>query len=271
MVRPPDDALQVIRPHPPDPVRGEVWLRALLRAFDGSEPELIKDAGRVSVWSARPVGEEVVVKCWDLRPLRRRVQALEVPTATTIAIVRGRRGRARVECLIMGRVPGMTVLDVIAQGRAVRAEHALAERLGKQAARLGKMGAFNRDHKPSNLVVRVAERPAMRLANEAPAAAAEEIVLVDCAGVRACRGRDRGLARMLAALVIEPTGCGCPPRRALMWRCVLAAVGSERRRARQVWLAVAEIVRRHGDPSPRVNPLGTSRVSAGEARKGVGM
>ena len=75
---------------------------------------------------------------------------------------------------------------------------------------------------------------------------------------------------MLSSLVIEAIGTGRRPRRALMARVLNELVAQRRRdegyndplskasrheRVRGLWVATAERVAAHGDPTPRTNPL----------------
>jgi hypothetical protein len=96
-----------------------------------------------------------------------------------------------------------------------------------------------------------------------------EPVVIDCVAIRygPMTSSRAGAHRMLASLVIEPTGCGCPPRRSLMMRALRAALesGREPRRlpreqekadTRALWRAVRDRVERHKDARPAVNPLG---------------
>lgn len=182
-----------------------------------------------------------------------------VATARVLALARARVDGMDSELLVMERVEGPTLLRVMADVRAgaagalgVRAQHAIARQVGRQVAQMGEL--FNRDHKPSNLMV------------EGGVGAQSRVVLIDCEGVR--RAVIPGAARMFASLVIEPTGCGVPPRRALMMRALrgwLEGAGleegpvdraQERSMVRMMWGDVARLVARHGDPTPRVNPLG---------------
>ena len=144
-----------------------------------------------------------------------------------------------------------------------RAQHAIARAVGEQIAQMEEL--FNRDHKPSNLIV------------ERWTTSAAPVAIIDCEGVR--RATIPGAARMFASLVIEPTGCGVRPRRALMMRAVRAFIDLElgigtpeapihaprtnadvprseyRRMRRMVWDDAARVVAHHGDPRPKVNPL----------------
>lgn len=122
-----------------------------------------------------------------------------------------------------------------------------------------------------------------------PLATGVVLAVIDAVGIRRrpVRGPagvagsgERARARMLRDLILEPLGCGLRPRRALMMRTLLAALDrpdawpriagaptppmqtpepADRRalaRARaRLWRDVAARVHRHGDPTPRVDPL----------------
>lgn len=158
------------------------------------------------------------------------------------------------------RGPGATAERPAGQANGVRAELAIARELGRQIARMIANGRFNRDHKPSNLII-------------AAGADGPSVAVIDCVAILPLsRGGGAGVAmeRMLASLAIEPLGVGVPPRRSLVVATLRAALGLERggrsgartsrraarRRVRELWLSVAERVRAQGDPTPKVNPLG---------------
>jgi tRNA A-37 threonylcarbamoyl transferase component Bud32 len=253
-------------------VRGEdagAWAGALGGGAWLSSARTLKAEGGARVLAASLLGRGVVVKVREIRgPWARLKCALGrgkgdrhwrgaalltgkgIATARVFALARGRLGGRECEMLAMEHVHGPTLLRVMDAARrggagapGVREQHALARAVGLQVARMGEL--FNRDHKPSNLIVR-----------------GGEIVVIDCEGVR--RAVIPGAARMFASLLIEPTGCGVPPRRSLRMRAVLAWAeagdagggrAAHRAAAREAWAEAARVVSRHGDPTPRVNPL----------------
>lgn len=181
----------------------------------------------------------------------------------------------------MERLSGPSVLEILAAARGrhdstrgdaadapqaallgPRRQLALARELGRQLRRLIGHGRFNRDHKPSNLIVLSADhRP--------------RVAIIDCVAilpVSRAGGPGEALQRMLASLYIEPSGVGAPPRRSLILATLHGALGIDRpaspgaprilrshrvdrRRLRALWNSVADRVRSHGDPTPRVDPL----------------
>lgn len=178
-------------------------------------------------------------------------------TGRPMALGRRIRGATIEEILIVEFVPGRTVLEhLAANDLTVRRQHAAARELGRMVARLAERGRFNRDSKPSNLVLTGDER----------------IAILDTVAIRRRgplgKGRDGG---MLASLVIEPIGTGNRPRRTLMMRVIRAWIdaaaeqgvlgaGPLDARARHTivgvcWRDLDRLVTRHGDPRPRTDPL----------------
>lgn len=259
-------------------IRGEdaaAWRDALGDGAWMSSASELKAEGGSRVVGAAVRGRGVVVKVRELRGAWARLKCVlgrgkgdrhwrgaallagkGVATARVLALARARVDGAESELLVMERVEGVTLLRVMAYVRSgapgapgVREQHALARAVGRQVAQMGEL--FNRDHKPSNLMV------------EGIGGAEPRVVLIDCEGVR--RAVIPGAARMFASLVIEPTGCGVPPRRGLMMRALRAwaegagapaSMKERRSMERMMWAEAARVVAHHGDPTPRVNPLG---------------
>jgi hypothetical protein len=164
--------------------------------------------------------------------------------------------------MVLEFVKGKTLLEVLDEiargvGPGVREQHAIARAVAEMMVTMvAKAGVYNRDHKPSNLVVRSDEKGAWTVA------------LIDCVGLRWVWPADDGDSRrMWASLMIEPIGCGCRPRRAL-WGRVLMSMGWRgqpwwwrkapvRLRDLRFWVVapVADVIAEHGDARPRVNPL----------------
>jgi hypothetical protein len=212
-----------------------------------------------------------------------------VPTARCLALLtqRARRGldrQAPATWLVMERLDGPTLLELIARAQAPHAarpagpahptlspceQHAVARAVGLRLARLVACGLANRDAKPSNWIV--------------TRNAGGELVpaVIDCVGLR--RATPARVARMLAALVIEPIGVGVPIRRTLMLRTLTAFLdpagasdqspavpagrgGSPRRPTRpqpcELWHRVARVVESHlarpGGARPSINPLAST-------------
>lgn len=171
-----------------------------------------------------------------------------IDTAPCLAMAHDASVIARCDYLVMEQLTGPTVLDVLAGARrrdagevshaddaplgnpcavprsdirraiGVRDELAIAREIGRQVARLIEHGRFNRDHKPSNLIV--VRRPG-----------GVRVAVIDCVAILPLwRGGGAGAAmeRMLASLCIEPMGIGVVPRRSLVLATLRAALGIER-------------------------------------------
>jgi tRNA A-37 threonylcarbamoyl transferase component Bud32 len=243
---------------------GEAWASALAEGRWQRAARVLKRDGRTTVYRTRLLEREVVIKCWELGRKARlqavfgathgmrhwrgaaRLRKAGIATAWTWALLRGKQGTGPVEILVMEALPGKTILQHLAdRDLSVREEHALAAAVGAQIALMARHALHNRDHKPSNLIV-----------TNPPLAA---VAVIDCVGI----GRRFRLDRMLASLVIEPSGVGHRPRRTLMMRTVRACIadapeifaGGSRRWRKEVWRLVSRVVQNHGDPTPRVDPL----------------
>lgn len=248
---------------------------------------LLKGGHDCAVWAGEWGGRPVVAKVWTLDSPRRRVQAIlrrtpafrhwrgaavlqraGLATAPCLAICRrvDERGR-RLECLIMERLEGCSLLHrLAAPGPGVAHQHRLARAVGRQVAQMADLRVFNRDHKPSNLIVVAGDREAET----------QSIAIIDCSGVARRRPRD-ALPRMLTSLVTEAIGAGAPPRLSVRMRVLSEAAlhprgdtprredseaGPSRRRSgavRNLWLDVQRRFEAHGDPTPKVDPLARPR------------
>jgi hypothetical protein len=258
------------------------WRRAL-EAFDPGAAATLKEDGDTGVYLAEIQGRAVVLKRWELRTLGARLKAVVragradrhwrgaawlaghgIRTARTLALAtEHRRGRPR-RWLVMEALQGRTVLEHLSAGDlSVRQEHAVARRLGAMLIELQRHGRMNRDSKPSNLIVVLAD------------SASPEVAIVDCVAIRRSRAGVRDLTRMFASLYIEPLGCGCPPRRGLAMAAVHGAWweldaagqrGALRLVAKGAWRAAARVIAAHGDPTPRVNPLVETRPAINSDR-----
>lgn len=161
-----------------------------------------------------------------------------------LVLFRGRAGRRTVETIVTLRLSGQSLITHLARRNlSSRQEHELAGRIGELVRRMLDAGLFNRDHKPSNIIVVPA--PGRTLAP----------VVIDPVGVRRARpweGRDGLMARMLASLIIEPIGVGAAPPLSLRLRVLRSALGDVDRAAlRAMWRRIEELVQAHGDPRPR--------------------
>jgi hypothetical protein len=254
-----------------DGAQRQQWERQASSADFHTQARILKSEDGRLVLRGTMLGREVVVKHWPIdhtaqrlkawigasqaqRHWRaaRRLAAAGIPTARPLAVLRGgtHKGGGGFERLIMEALPGRTLLDCAADATVpTRTQHRLAWAAGQLVRQLATAGFFNRDCKPSNIMVVDLERKSPIEVQP------EQLSLIDCVGVRCTLLRAGKLERMLASLLIEPLGCAIPPRRALMMRCLLAATAGNRPAARQLWPAIRAIILTHGDPRPRISPL----------------
>ncbi len=163
-------------------------------------------------------------------------------------------------CLVLDALPGRSVLAHLADPqRTIATERALAAGVAATLAALHRGGLRNRDHKPSNLIAVPAQT-----ADGSPAFLCG---VVDTMGISKAlpARRDDALHRMLASLVIEPTGIGAPPRPTTAMRLLRALEAamhpkgrkraSWRRFRDKTWRSVATLVEGHGDAAPVDDPL----------------
>jgi hypothetical protein len=187
-------------------------------------------------------------------------------TPTPLALWRGVDAQGRpVESLALTWLEGDTLLHLLA--RAIEdptsLDHArrvaLATAAGAHVARTLHAGLFNRDGKPSNLLV-LAPAPGTAASHGAE----PTIAVLDPVGVRplGLLRRDRARRRMLFSLIVEPIGCGIDvpmrPRMEAMHACVSRLTGTgpgdARRVVREDFRAIDQMLFEHGDPTPRIKP-----------------
>jgi len=246
------------------------WRNAIASYTPQSE---LKADGASRVWRAEMLGQAVIVKHISHPTLWGRAKILigasraarqwrgaeklaraGIPAASPLALARD--SDALSEWLVLKFVPGRTLIDTLDHPPpSVKAQHALAAAVGAQVGAIVNAGVYNRDHKPSNLIVPSGDGPV-------------NITVLDTVAIRRCPpGSIRRAAQMLASLHIEPTGLKCAARRALRARSVIEAsrtiiakTGVATRRStiravvRLLWEAASEAVASHGEPRPRVDP-----------------
>lgn len=262
----------------------ERWAAALGDPRWIESSRLLKhEAGSSWVRRATIAGREVVVKCRVLGTPGRRVKSLlrqghgdrhwraaarlamkRIATATPVVLAGAVIDGQPCELLVLEYLDGPSLLEVLSavaagHGPGPKSQHAVARAAGASVVALLDGRLWNRDHKPSNLIVLGLESGEPRIA------------VIDCVGIRAY-GRlgidEMEGEHMAASLMIEPTGCGCPPRRSLWMRALHATLDghlrSPRARAdrhaelRAVIETVRGLIESHGDPRPRHDPLGTA-------------
>ncbi|MBL8762930.1 MAG: hypothetical protein JNM07_01505 [Phycisphaerae bacterium] len=267
----------LLRIAPDETPRAAQWPAALAR-LDLALARTLKNDGDVRVVCADMLGRPVVVKLWTLRSLPDRLKAMlgasrahrhwrggacllaaGIPTARPIALLRDAApGSPPRMALVMEHLSGPTALEALAdRARGPRARHDAARAVARTTAALVHAGLFNRDHKPSNLILTTR-------------AGTLDAAVIDTVAIRRLpRHQVWRPLRTLASLVIEPTGVGLPPPRTLIVRVVheYLRVLFAREAGRPVddaeWRPhvgpiidrVSRLVRAHGDPTPRVNPL----------------
>ncbi|MDX2148270.1 MAG: hypothetical protein SFZ23_12180 [Planctomycetota bacterium] len=229
-------------------------LPELLTTFAAATPRALKQGARGSVWRARlgPKGRtrDVVLKCRPVRGLGQRLRvalrwssldrealgaemlvAARIPTAQPLALVTGqsviaaasREDRVRSQCLISMALPGKSLLEHLRdRDLSLVDERHLCAEAGRLVAHFTALGLFNRDHKPSNLMVvpptgQGSGSPSGSQPDRAPGLA---LAVIDPRGV----ARGKRPRQMLASLMIEPLGVRCPPRRAVRARVLHAYV-----------------------------------------------
>lgn len=182
-----------------------------------------------------------------------------IAVAPLLALWRSRdTGGILTESLAMRRIEGQTLLEAMAAPSMNPAERlVLARAAGGLVARMLAAGLFNRDQKPSNIIISREEG--------GHAASGPRLVLLDPVGVRRLSFTSVTVARrrMLFSLIVEPTGCDIdvpmPWRLAAMHAALgsLAAGTSARARStvRADFRAIDQMLFEHGDPTPSINPL----------------
>ncbi len=280
---------------------GSAWASVLASAPWADSAELLKEDGNVRVLAASLRGRSVVLKFYRHSGPRDRVRsrlgaapadrhwagaallaAERIPCAEMLALVSRSGGGVREDCLIMGRLEGQTLLQwlrALRDGQVpIAQQHAVARAVGAQVGCILAAELHNRDHKPSNLIVRFeGDRPV--------------IAVADCQGVKRLeREKSRHTVRMQACLALEPIGTGVLPRRTIIAMTLASAVASYTARrfgkasldqamhmsradrrailgslprgtALAAWPKIAERISIHGDPTPKVNPLGDAEAS----------
>jgi tRNA A-37 threonylcarbamoyl transferase component Bud32 len=228
---------------------------------------VVKTDDRSSVLSGEVAGRGVIVKTLTAHPARSRAPSSIGRTRLTrqwrgaelliesgfttvepVLMWHGRSSRGHyAETIVMERVEGRTLLRVAAEGGLGFAEQRwLARETGRLTGRLVAAGLFNRDHKPSNIIVR--ERTPngdTRLA---------DLVLIDTSGV--VRIGSRRPERMLFNLAVELVGTRTLPRRTHLRRAIDAYVEQAGAgEPREIWAFVRHMLAVHGDPTPKDDPL----------------
>jgi tRNA A-37 threonylcarbamoyl transferase component Bud32 len=274
MIFPPHRRIRIVRLAPDGADRSE-WTSTLSARDWGVGAEILKKSDDASVVRAMVHSRDVVLKSRVLRGLKPRVQGmlgrsrshrqwngsewlrsqgLQSPRCLLAAV--GERDGQTVETLVLEYAPGHTLLWQIARGVIMEgpdspASRAIAYTLGRDLAIMIKAGRFNRDHKPSNIVVTTPGPPAAALS------IVDAVAIVPFKPAR----RSEAMARMIASLLIEPRGIGHPVPESFIHRTVLSLahemVGATEAEAwtRDMLAWAQRIVAAHKDPVPTHDPL----------------
>lgn len=246
------------------------WSEALAAPEWAASSRILKEDGESWVRRASLAGRDVLVKCRPARGAGERFKRLlrstrgdrhwrgaswlmkhGFATAPPLALADALVDGIPCELLVTQYIHARSVLDhLAAHDLTVREEHAVARALAHLVVEMANKGKYNRDGKPSNLLV--VRDPAGNV----------RIATIDTVAIRPARP-SYAIPRSLANLMIEPIGINAKPRLALCARAVREIVGPpqadklpERRLARAPhWREPMAIINAHGDPRPRVNPV----------------
>ena len=270
MILPPTGRVRVMTPSIPGGAEGAgARARSIARAVCaepfGASARVIKSDDRSTVLAGEAAGYEVVVKALALDRIVDRLRSLVrstrhwrqargatavaragLPVAGTHAVMRGVDPSGhRVEALVLERVEGPTLLRVASERALSASDHRLLlDRVGEGVGQLVRAGRFNRDHKPSNIIVASDDDGTPRP------------TLIDTSDIRHSRG-DRSMDAMLAKLLIEAIGTATEvplKDRVRVARSALASSG-QNRTLRAVLESVDRVIEGHGDPTPKDDPL----------------
>ncbi|MBC7771380.1 MAG: hypothetical protein H7210_02680 [Pyrinomonadaceae bacterium] len=270
-----------------DPCQRDVDWAAWLAQSPWHTSTLLKQDGASWVRAVpAPSGsssEQVVVKCRIDRGFRAGIKRLfrssrgdrqwrgaqwlirhGLRTAQPLALLRANIAGQPCELLVLERLQGKSVLEHLASNElSIREQHHVARELGRLIAAFSHHGGYNRDGKPSNLIVIRDSGEVLRVAT------------IDTVAIRTW-DQTETVEEMLASLYIEPKGCGTPPRLALRARVIRELINQFqtasstkrgwssrtrwtpeffRRSIRWAWHEADFIVQCHGDPTPKINPI----------------
>ena len=291
-------------------------VRALHAPETARRATVLKDDKRCTVLrSDNPDLGPIVIKTWRLSRPRdlanrflHRTQALRhahavstlarlnIDCAPALLVIRGRDASShRIhETLVMPLVPGRSLLHHLADAHKgesplSRAQsRALADAAGALVHTLASNNLFNRDGKPSNIMV----APCTGNADAAPSAANGQgeqrrptadtrnnhpnnnnsssnhdnnndnnddepprLTVIDAVGLRAASPRE-AIERMLLNLLLEPIACGCPPSPSHRARALRAATpGWPHAERRALRARIEKRLRKRGPITPRIDPL----------------
>lgn len=199
-----------------------VWRTNLLIA--GQRRDVVIKSRPLADWRARC--QSLLHNTQHHRQWRgaRLLQARGLRAAQPLALLRARTDDGMQELLVLAPIEGRTLLHMMSdKALPLEREHATARQIGTLLASLEQARLWNRDCKPSNLMIHPES---------------SGVTVLDTVAIRPWR--PAAMARMLADLAREPLARGCLPRRALLMRAIAAAVGSgraQRSRRHELWRA----------------------------------
>lgn len=270
---------------------GASWTHAIADAQLWDSATVLKDEpGSSWVRRGRVCGRDVVIKARFLNTWSRRAKAAArmghadkqwrgaarlhragLLTATPIWQGLALCDGVACELLVLPYLEGPTLLELLlaasrGKGPSVARQHSIARAVGRTVPALLRARLWNRDHKPSNLIVMDADTEVPRIA------------IIDCVGIKKYGwfGIDESEGEhMAASLVTEPLGCGCPPRRALWMVGFRAMMDADARAAdresrhadmRVLLDDILPLIPTAADARPRVDPLSGMVGSRSDAR-----
>ena len=294
MLWPPSERVTAVRTAAGSAEEAFVVQRALQQGTWRSGAAVLKESAGGCVFEAQIAGKSYVLKTHPVRTLQDRVRSslgrsklarqwrgaeilttIGVRTAAPVLLARGLDESGELlEVLVIECLQGKSLLEHLRDDDLdANEQRLLTESMAVDLEAMW-LRAFNRDHKPSNLIVVPDDDRGLRCA------------VVDTVGVRALRGvragSDHKLARMLASLYIEPLGTGCAPEVLCWYRlvCRLCDAPQPKGKRKPGWSTRAafgfartlagragRIVNEHGDPTPKDNPFPT-RSAIGDRRYG---
>ena len=268
---PPHQSIRISRIAPGEDA--QAWAGAI--ATLDHEPTLteLKLSDTSAVWRADPVVAgvrmPVVAKVHALRGVLARAKqsfgqskghrqwrgaawlaAQGFPTAQPLVLASGSNDQGPCECLLIEALTGWTVLDYLAAVDDESSEISedtlvdIATAAGEGIGRMVSLKRYNRDHKPSNLIV-IEESPAT-------------IAVIDTVAIRpAGSAAELDLVAMLKCLVLEPRGLGFEVPRWWLESACAGALGGRGHRVSASALcdAVETAALLHGNPRPEDVPI----------------
>ena len=206
MLNPPTHDATIARADPS--IEADALLRSIRDADWPGDAELLKQRPDGTVCRRTLDGRDVVLKTEPTggayRTLQVRVGASrarrawdgaswltahEIRTARPLLLIDGFSDGGRAECIVLEAVEGSTLLDHLEQRPDPARLDGLADAVGRDIAAMFRAGRYNRDHKPSNLIVH-------------PTGPA--VTVIDTVAIRPIAPGLEPLERMLASLATEP-------------------------------------------------------------------